>query len=89
MKVYAITISDVYDFEGFPHKPIVCKTKRDAMVELRELRERVLIDLKENGNDDWIEDEFNENSECFSFYPDGEWGTSHYDAFISEVEVKE
>lgn len=91
MKLFIITISDVYDYEGFHHAPIVCKTKEEAMKKLRELRETAKAELTDNGNDDWEwEDEvFNEKSECFSMYPDGYWGTSHYDAVIDEVEVED
>lgn len=89
MKVYVITISDVYDYEGFHHAPIVCTTKEKAMKELRDLRDISKKELAAYGNDDWVEDDFNEESECFSMYPDGEWGTSHYDAVIDEVEVEE
>lgn len=91
MKVFVITISDVYDYEGFHHFPIVCATKEMAMKRLRELREDAKSMLIDNGNDDWeMEDDvFNEKSESFSMYPEGSWGTSHYDAVIDEVEVKE
>ena len=89
MKVYVITIDDVYDYEGFTHKPFVLTTMEGAMRKLREYREEVIADLKENENDDWEEDEFTEESTKFSFYPDGYWGTSHWDAKIDEVEVEE
>ena len=91
MKVFVITISDVYDYEGFHHLPIVCATKEMAMKRLRELREEAKSMLIDNGNDDWEfeDDVFNEKSESFSMYPEGYWGTSHYDAVIDEVEVKE
>ena len=89
MKLFIITISDVYDYEGFHHAPIVCKTKEEAKQKLRDLREINKAELIAYGNDDWVEDDFNEDSECFSMYPDGEWGTSHYDACIDEVEVED
>lgn len=89
MKVFVITISDVYDYEGFHHSPIVCKTKEMAMRKLRELHDSAKSELVEYGNDDWCEDDFTEESECFSMYPDGSWGTSHYDAVIDEVEVED
>lgn len=88
-KVFVITISDVYDYEGYPHAPIVCRTKESAMKQLRDLHNEIKKGLKKSGNDDWIEDEFTEKSECFSMYPDGYWGTSHYDARIDEVEVED
>lgn len=88
MKVFVITISDVYDFEGFPHAPIVTTSKEKAMSRLREVYDEAKEMLVSNGNH-WEEDEFNETSTCFSMYPDGEWGTSHYDARIDEVEVED
>lgn len=89
MKVYVITISDVYDYEGFHTAPIVCTTKERAMQKLRDLRDSAKAELIGYGNDDWVEDDFNEESERFSMYPEGSWGTSHYDAVIDEVEVEE
>lgn len=91
MKVFVITISDVNDYEGFHHAPIVCTTKEQAMKRLREIREDAKFMLLDNGIDDWETEDwlFNEKSESFSMYPDGEWGTSHYDAVIDEVEVEE
>lgn len=90
MKLYIITISDVYDYEGFHHAPIVCKTKEDAMRKLRDLRESTKAELIDLGNDwEWEDDAFNEKSDRFSMYPEGSWGTSHYDAVIDEVEVED
>ena len=91
MKVFVITISDVNDNEDFHHAPIVCTTKEQAMKRLREIRDDAKFMLIDNGIDDWEteDDFFDEESESFSMYPDGEWGTSHYDAVIDEVEVEE
>ena len=90
MKLYIITISDVYDYEGFRHAPIVCKTKEDAMRKLRDLRDNAKAELIDLGNDwEWEDDVFSEKSDRFSMYPEGSWGTSHYDAVIDEVEVED
>ena len=84
--LYIITIDEVYDFQGFSHKPQVFKEKTDAMKILRELRENAKAEFADecNDEDDWDE----ETSESFSIYPEGEWGTTHYDARIDEVEVE-
>lgn len=84
--LYIITIDEVYDFQGFSHKPQVFKEKADAMKTLRELRENAKAELADECND---EDYWSEvTSESFSIYPEGEWGTTHYDARIDEVEVE-
>jgi len=85
MKVYVITISNVYDFEGFPHNPRVFTDKKKAMAAFHELHDSAKAELAE----DWVEDDFDEFSTSFSMYPDGEWGTSHYDAVLNEVDVEE
>lgn len=89
MKVYVITISDVYDYEGFPHAPRVFTDKKKGMAALHELHDSAKAELVEQGNDDWVEDDFDEFSTSFSMYPEGSWGTSHYDAVLNEVDVEE
>lgn len=88
MKVYVLTIDDVYDFEGFKHAPRVFTDKRKALNALYEEYKESKKMLKDNGNDDWIEDDYKEGDSCFSMYPDGYWGTSHYDGKVDEVEIE-
>lgn len=89
MKVYVLTISDVYDYEGFPHAPKVFTDKKKALDALYLEHKEAKQELKDNGNDDWVEDPYRKGKTCFSMYPDGEWGTSHYDGRVDEVEVEE
>ena len=89
MKVFVLTIDEVYDYEGFSHTPMVFTNKDKALDALHELYEDTKIELAENGDDDWMEDDYKKGDECFSLYPDGYWGTSHYDARVDEVEVEE
>lgn len=84
MKVFVLTISDVYDYEGFPHNPRVFTDKKKA---LDALHNAYLDAKKENGH--WEEDDYTKGDTCFSMYPDGYWGTSHYDGRVDEVEVEE
>ena len=79
MKLYIITIDDVYDFEGFAHKPIVCLTKKEAQAELAR--------IKREAKKDCDFDTVDSSPRSFSMYNDGTWGTSHYDAIIDVVEV--
>lgn len=81
MKLYIITVSDVFDYEGFHHEPIVKLTKKEAREELARLKRSA----KETYKDEFDKSESSQSS--FSLYPDGYWGTSHYDARIDEVEV--
>ena len=89
MKVYVLTIDDVYDYEGFSHKPRVFTDKEKALNALYKEYLDAKEDLAKNGNDDWEEDPYKSGDECFSMYPDGYWGTSHYDGRVDEVEVEE
>ena len=84
MKVYVLTIDEVYDYEGFHHPPRIFTDKQKALDALHD----TYIDVKKEF-DDWEEDDYTEGDTCFSMYPDGEWGTSHYDARVDEVEVEE
>ena len=88
-RVWVLTISDVYDFQGYPHAPRVFTDKDKAINALYKEYEDAKKMLKKNGNDDWMEDEFHKGDMCFSMWPDGEWGTSHYDGRVDEVEVEE
>lgn len=89
MKVFVLTIDDVYDYEGFSHRPKVFTDKEKALDALYEEYKDVKKMLAENGNDDWMEDPYKKGDSHFSLYPDGYWGTSHYDARVDEVEVEE
>ena len=89
MKVFVLTIDEIYEYEGFSHKPRVFTNNDKALDALYELYEDTKEELSKNGNDDWVEDDFKKGDSCFSLYPDGYWGTSHYDARVDEVEVEE
>ena len=41
------------------------------------------------GESDWSSDEYKRGDSSFSLYPDGEWGTSHFDGCVNEVEVEQ
>ena len=89
MKVFVLTIDEVYEYAGFSHKPRVFTDKDNALDALYELYKDTKEELSKNGDDDWVEDDFKKGDSCFSLYPDGYWGTSHYDARVDEVEVEE
>ncbi len=82
MKLHIITISDVNDFVDYPAKPIVCLSKTEARKELARLKRSA----KETYGDQYNSED-PAHPDRFSLYPDEEWGTSHYDARIDEVEV--
>jgi len=81
MKLYIITIDDVYEFESFHHDPIVKLTKTEARKELAGLK----AEAKDTYKGQF--DECTSTKDSFSMYPQGYWGTSHFDARIDEVEV--
>jgi hypothetical protein len=85
MKVYVITIHEVYDFEDFHHTPRVFDSFEKAKKELKAIAKQTIKENKRYGNDDW---EVEQGDPYFSTYPDGCWGTSHYDAKISEAEIE-
>lgn len=81
MKLYIITISDVYDFEGFHVAPIVKTSLAAARKELN----RLYKSAKESYEGQYDQQEKSKDS--FSLCPEGCWGTSHYDAVIDTVDV--
>ena len=81
MKLFIITIDDVYEFEGFHHDPIVRLTRTEARKELARLK----AEAKDTYKGQF--DECTGTRDSFSMYPQGYWGTSHFDACIDEVEV--
>lgn len=85
MKIYVITIHEVFDFEDFKHEPKAFSTMEKAKEKLKAIKEQVVAENKEYGND-W---EMEEGETWFSTFPDGYWGTSHYDASIHELEVED
>ena len=89
MKLYVLTIDDVYEYEGWSHKPRVFTDKDKALDALYQEYVDGKKELEEQGNDDWLEDDYKKGGSCFSMYPDGSWGTSHYDGRVDEVEVEE
>ena len=89
MKIYILTIDELYECEGYSHKPRAFTDKNKALNELHEeyLSKKEAIAKQEGKN--WDEDEFKKGDTKFSLYPAGNWGTSHYDGKVEEVEVEE
>lgn len=81
MKIYIITISELYDLGDFPHPPIVKTDRAEAI--------RALDDLKSSAIEEYRQefDGMESTEASFSLYPEGYWATSHYDARIDEIEV--
>lgn len=81
MTLYIITVSDVYDFVEYHHEPIVKLTKKEALKKLSKLKKSAQECYEGQF------DHMDSSRDSFSFFPEGYWGTSHYDACISKVEV--
>lgn len=79
MKLYIITIDEVYDYEGFHHAPKAFPSFEKAKEHFDELYKDARKEL------DWDSESRGERS--FSLYPDGSWGRCHYDAIIDEVDM--
>lgn len=81
MKLYIITVDEVFDFEGFWHKPLVFLTEKEARAEfnrlVREARKEYPGFTVDNGK------------KSVSIYEDQSWGKSHYDVVIDEVDVRD
>lgn len=82
MKLFIITVSDIYDYNEGHHKPVVKLTKKEARKEIARLKRSA----KETYRDEY--NKCDSDRDSFSLYPDGYWGSSHFDACIEEVEVE-
>ncbi len=84
MKLYIITIDDVFDFEGFHTSPIVRTSEKEARKELNRLFRSAKETLKDAlGSSMAIE----KSKDCFDIYYDGSWSNTHYAAVINCIEV--
>ena len=84
MKLYIITIDDVFDFENFHTQPIVKTSIKEARKELGRLFRSAKETLEDHLGDD-MAIERNENG--FDIYNDGSWSETHYAATIDCIEV--
>lgn len=81
-KLYIITINNVFEFTGYHHEPIVHTDIKEARKMLNSLK----ASAKETYKDEF--DSCDNEKDSFSMYPQGYWGTSHYDARINTVEIQ-
>lgn len=81
MKIYIITIDERFDFDDYPHKPIICLSEKEAKSELGRLKKGAKEELPK----DWESDESLDGG--FSFYKSGEECSNHYIATVSEFDI--
>ena len=82
MKIFVITIDEVFDFVKYEHAPVVCFSMKDAKKELSDIFKEAKKEYR--GKDTTIE----RGKKSFSVYADHSWSESHYEAVINEVEVE-
>ncbi len=82
MKIYVITVSDVYNCEEYGHDPIVRLNKKEAIKKFNEL----VRSAKDCYEGIYNKTEYTKNS-SFSFYEDGRHSTNHYDVALHEVDL--
>lgn len=82
MKIYIVRVDDVADYATLHHDLEAFYKKEDA----KKRYDEILNDAK---SEDWLDGwEVEETEDSFSAWPDGEWGTDHYEITIEEVDVK-
>ena len=81
MKLYIITVEDIYEFDSEEHDPIVRTSRKEAR--------KVLNTLYRSGKECYQDqyDVFEKSPDSFSMYLDGNFGTGHYCASITAVDV--
>lgn len=94
MEVFVLTISEVFDFIDYDHKPKVFLNKEDAVKEMKDCfnsfkSEMLLTSLAnfedEINGDKWFVDK---GENFYDAYIDGRYPEYHYTIKISKVEVK-
>lgn len=83
MKLYVITIDEVFRFETFNHEPIAFLDKKKARDKFEDMREDARRIFAE---DEW---ETSEGENFYETYPDGRWSESHYGVYLKEIDVEE
>ncbi len=81
MKLFIITIEDVYDGTNNHVTPIVKTSIEEARKELN----RLYDSAKETYEEQF--DEFEKSEDCFDMYESGYYCQNHYSAVIDTVEV--
>ena len=82
-KVYIITIDEVYDYENFPHEPMVFADEQKAKDEM----ERIKVNAKTEFGDKFNEVE--EGETYFEMYAEGYFSEGHYAVHLYEKEIEE
>ncbi len=88
MEVFVLTISEVFDFIDYDHKPKVFLNKEDAVKEMKDCFNsfKSQINLEEEiDGDKWVVDK---GKNFYDAYIDGRYPENHYTIKISKVEVK-
>lgn len=85
MKVYIITIEEVFDFQVFIHAPEAFTKEEAAKNRFNEIVEEAKKAYCRLG---WVEDKDYYDESCYEIYLDGEYAANHYAVRIHEVELK-
>ena len=82
-KVYIITIDEVYDFENFPHEPLVFANEEKAKAEFESIKESAKTEYGNKFN------EVEEGDTYFEMYAEGYFSEGHCAVHLYEEEVEE
>lgn len=82
MKIYIITIDDVYDYEIAYHKPLMLFSRKSVDNAIKQIK----ADAKRTFPKDWVLS--NSKSGGFELYLDGEYSTNHYAVSVFDYDVE-
>ena len=91
MEVFVLTISEVFDYVDYDHKPKVFLNKEDAVKEMKDcfnsFKSEILLSslIGKIDGDEWVVDK---GENFYDAYIDGRYPEYHYTIKISKVEVK-
>lgn len=85
MKLYVITIEEIWDYDRLGHDPEVYVSQQVARKRLAEIAELERPTYQEALEDSLVEEIY---EDMFEFYEDGCWAQTHLHAEISECELE-
>lgn len=82
MKIYIITIDEVYDYEVAPHKPLMLFSRKSVDDAIRQIKDIAKREFPK----DWVLS--NSKSGGFEMYLDGEYSSNHYSLSVYDYDVE-
>lgn len=84
MKLYVITIEEVFGGDSTHHQPIIKKSIEEANQAMQKLYNENKLYYE---GDTFVIDEFIPGSDCFEMYENGYYSQNHFSAILDVIEI--